>query len=465
MSDLSKSDWTRALALFDALVDMPESERETQLSRARDTASIIAQARELLFANDQVGVLDKKAVESPPTPYSSLEPGTDIGGFVIDRLIGRGGMGEVYEAHRQDRSFSQRVALKMLRPEAADQGSQFDRERRLLAGLEHPGIARLIDGGIAPDSRPYMAMEFVEGQPIDRYCASSGAGLHRRLELIEQACAILSFAHARLIIHRDIKPSNIMVDTEGRVRLLDFGIAKLLHDAAPQTIAITQPMATPAYASPEQLNNETATISADIYSLGAVLYELLTGKGPWQVGDNALPSLMLRIVRDTPPTPSQAAEPGNPVPKAQIRGDLDAIVMKALRDDPADRYGTITELADDIRRYLENRPVKARVGSNRYRLSRFVKRNRWAVAAASTAILSILLGAGGIAWQARQTAIQRDTALAEARRSESVNSMLTAMLRDTRTVNKAIRRRFARCWLKHRNGWLHRSMAAKNPRP
>lgn len=433
MRALSTAEWAIVREQFDRLSDLTPIQRQDRLAKLSFADPLMMQLRAMLAAVDAPGILDQPAPTANglnATDYSSLVAGTRIGNFVIDRLIGRGGMGEVYAAHRTDADFEQRVALKMLRPEAAGQAGLFDRERRLLAGLEHPGIARLIDGGIAPDGRPFMAMEFVDGTPIDVWCAEQSASLTERLRLFRETCAAVHYAHARLVIHRDLKPSNILVDTSGRVRLLDFGIAKMIDDAG-TTAAVTQAMVTPEYSSPEQLANAPATIATDVYALGVILFELLAGHGPWRSDNAALPTVMRRILHDDPALPSNIAEDGGPVAPGQIAGDLDAIVMKAMRRNPDERYTSAAALADDVRRHGELLPVLAREGSARYMLGRFVRRYRWGVAASAAALIAVLVGAGGVAWQARQTAIERDIALSEVRRSESISRMLTVMLRDT----------------------------------
>ena len=435
MTTVSKDDWAKIRRLFDELVDLPPSEQQAQMANAGLNPIIAAQLQSLLAASADRGVLDlvPPTIEPPnesPT-YSSLSPGALVGVFVVDRLIGRGGMGEVYAAHREGQGFEQRVALKMLRPEAAGLSELFDRERRLLAGLEHPGIARLIDGGIAPDERPYMAMEYVDGQPVDVWCRDHAADLPTRLRLFREICDAVSYAHARLVVHRDLKPSNILVDDSGRVRLLDFGIARMLDESMATGVA-TQALVTPEYAAPEQLGNSPSTVATDIYALGAILYDLLAGAGPWQSGGASLPSIVRRILHDDPALPSvTASKRQSLVPAAAVKGDLDAIVMRAMRRDPNERYRSAAELGDDVARHQRLEPVHARAGSRRYMVGRFVRRYRWAVAASAAAVVAILIGAGGIALQARQTAIERDVALAEARRSESIVRMLTVMFRDT----------------------------------
>ena len=433
--DADSKDWDDISAAFDALVDLPSAQRTDRLKSL--APEIAAEVASLLEASSASGVLDSKSpsphLDAPLSDYSSLSIGTSIGGFCIDRLIGRGGMGEVYEAHRTDASFSQKVALKLLRPEAVAHAASFDRERQILASLEHPGIARLIDGGIAPDGRPYMAMEFVNGRPITDWCRDNQVGLVKRLGLIQEVCEAVGYAHARLLIHRDLKPANILVDEQGRVRLLDFGVARLMDETL-STGAVTQALGTPEYAAPEQLRNETSTVATDIYAIGVLAFELLTGVSPWRGTGLGLHSIITRALEDDPPKPSDIASKTNgPVPAVKLKGDLDAIILKAMRHEPTGRYRSASEFGDDIARHLRLEPVIALAGSARYRVSRFVRRYRIAVGAAGVAVLALVVGAGGIAFQARQTAIERDVARAEARRSESIVRMLTVMFRESAT--------------------------------
>ena len=436
MSD-SAGTWAACRALFEELVDLSPAEQARRLDRANQPPEVVTGVREMLLAASQDGILDQATpviqLADDDHGYSSLLPGAIVGGFTIDALIGRGGMGEVYLAHRTAQDFVQRVALKLLRPESAGRTDLFDRERQMLAGLEHPGIARLIDGGIAPDGRPYMAMEYVDGVPIDQWSARHKADLTTRLGLICQVCEAVDYAHARLVIHRDLKPSNILVDERGRVRLLDFGVAKLLDDSMTAS-ATTQALVTPEYAAPEQLINEDSTVATDVYSLGVVMYQLVAGVGPWGTASSSMPSMVRRVLHDDPEPPSKAAQTGaGPIEPSQLRGDVDAIVMRAMRRVPSERYRNAAALSEDIGRHQRHEPVAARAGSTRYVARRFVRRHRLAVGASVAALVAILIGAGGIAFQARQTAVERDVALAEVRRSESIVRMLTLMFRDSAT--------------------------------
>jgi len=434
---LTEAEWEIVSDLFDGLVGQSSAEQERRLAPPCDP--VIAQnVRSLLDAVSGEGILDGAApalsIDPAPSSYRSLADGTRVGAFEIETLIGRGGMGEVYSAHRVEAEFEQRVALKILRPESVGQTDLFDRERRLLARLDHPGIARLIDGGMTPDGRPFMAMEYVSGEPIDMWCRKNRASLATRLRLICDVSQAVNYAHANLIVHRDLKPSNILVDSEGRVRLLDFGIAKIMDDSGAQLT--TAALMTPDYAAPEQLGDAAPTVATDVYALGAILFELLAGRGAWRSEGASLPSIIRRVLADDPPLPSTLVGANDlPYPAAAISGDLDAIVMKAMRRKPVERYPSVAAFADDIGRHLSSKPVAARGGSTGYAMARFVRRNRLPVAGAAAALLAILVGSGGIAWQARQTAIERDIALAEARRSESIVRMLTVMFRDTAASN------------------------------
>jgi eukaryotic-like serine/threonine-protein kinase len=435
MKKLSNAEWRVVQDHFDALVDLPAIDQHVRLDQLNLETDLKDHLQSLLVASASSGILDSEhssQAAAKQATYTSLKSGDLAGPFTIDQLIGRGGLGEVYEAHRTEAGFNQRVAIKILRPEAISHTELFERERRLLADLEHPGIARLIDGGSLPDGRSYMAMEFVEGQPITDWCIAQKASLPQRLHLFRDVCEAVSYAHTRLIIHRDLKPSNIMVDTSGRIRLLDFGIGKLMDDGNTSS-ATTVAMATPEYAAPEQLMNERAHITTDVYSLGAILFELLTGKSPWQGEVSSLPSLIRRILNEDPPLPSGvAAATTSPFSASEIAGDLDAIILKAMRRESQDRYQSVTDLSNDIRRYQELKPVHARAGTTRYMLGRFIRRNIVAVSAAAAVFLALLAGAGGIAWQAQKVAVQRDIALAEVRRSTAINQALTVMFREVK---------------------------------
>ena len=420
--------WEQVAQAFDRIEPLPPADRAAALGACDPV--VRARVEAMLSGLDSTGILDRSHPGGSTTPIpASLDPGAEVGPFTIEAFVGRGGMGEVYRAIRTDPAFEQRVALKLLRIDAVTDAALFARERRVLSRLEHPTIARLIDGGITPGGRSWMAMAFVQGQPLDQWCAEHRPSLDERLRLFGEICGAVSYAHANLIVHRDLKPANILVDARGRVQLLDFGIAKLLDDAGDQQTLVTSMLMTPQYAAPEQLEDGPISVATDVHALGVILYELLSGAVPWSTG-GSLPGVVRRILADDPAPPSRAcaANPDAPVPASAVRGDLDAIVLKALRKEPAARYPSVAALEDDIRRSRDLRPVAARAGSRRYRLQRYLSRNRWTIGAVSAIVLAIVAGAIGIAIQAHRTAIERDAALAEARRSDSIVQTLTLML-------------------------------------
>lgn len=427
MSDLSAEDWTQVQNVFDELVALPTAGRANWLKRRQVSARIATEALSLAQAADSDGILDRRTSPAPTEPvYSSLQSGTLIGPFKIDHLVGRGGAGEVYRAHRTGSDFEQIVAIKLLRPEALERIAAFDVERRLLSNFDHPGIARLIDGGVSADGRPFMAMEFVDGTDIVSWCTEQSLDLATRLALFDQVCDAVSYAHRRLVVHRDIKPSNIMIDREGRVRLLDFGVARLL-EAATEGQTGTLVILTPEYAAPEQMENRPPTTSVDVYSLGAVLFEMLTGHSAWRFDETSMPAVIRRLLHEDPPVPSRVA----PMATASgLSGDLDAIILKAMRRAPAERYENVAALAEDLKRHRSSQPVRARAGTSLYLTQRFVRRHRWGVAATAASVVALLVGTGGVAWQARAVAVERDIARAEAARSEAVNQSVSLMFRN-----------------------------------
>ncbi|MEO7326748.1 MAG: serine/threonine-protein kinase [Dokdonella sp.] len=414
---MQRDRWNRLEKIFADVLDMPESARPAFLDRVcSDDTDLRHEIDQLLRAHDAPGVLDvaPHAVETPPL-NPSLSAGSCLGAWRIEKMIGRGGMGEVYAASRADAAFEQRAALKLLRYEAAGELERFHAERRILARFEHPGIARLLDGGVAPDGRPYTVMEYVQGQSLTDYCRACHASLRERLALFEQVCDAVAFAHRSLVIHRDLKPANILVDAEGNVKLLDFGIAKLLDATAlPQDADVTVAPFTPDYAAPEQLCGEPITTATDVYALGVLLFELLTGERPLQM--RGLPSAhALKLLLDrSAPVSSHVAKTsaGAPVPARLLIGDLDAIIAKCLRKEAAHRYETVNALKRDIERHLRGEPVFAREGARLYVAGRLVRRYRWAVAAVVTLVVALAAGLAGTLWQARRAETQARTSAA-----------------------------------------------------
>ncbi len=408
--------WLRIEILFEHAVELPAHERDSYLEReCGDDPALLLEVRELLASHDSRGLLDTAHPGTHTVFASSLPSGTCIGPWRVESLIGRGGMGEVYSACRADGAFEQRVALKLLRSEADIHGARFQAERNILARLEHPGIARLLDGGSTAQGRPYTVMEFVQGSSIIDYGNARHASRSERLGLFLQVCGAVAFAHRNLVIHRDLKPANILVDTNGTVKLLDFGIAKLLDTAPSQAADATLAPFTPDYAAPEQLSGESITTATDVYALGVLLFEMLTNERPWRT--HALPSAQAaeRLREHTPRTPSRvAATRADPVvPPRALAGDLDAIVAKCLRRVSADRYTTVESLALDITRHLRNEPVSAREGARTYVARRFLRRH-WLPVLSGTLLLLLVAAAALYANDARlrtQRALERADAV------------------------------------------------------
>ena len=345
----------------------------------------------------------------------ALEAGPQrIGPYQIVDTIAHGGMGDVYRAVRDDDAFRKTVALKLVRGGRHSDYFQrrFRQERQILARFQHPNVATVLDGGTTEDGQPYLVMEFVEGQPITDFCAARGMGTRERLVLFRTVCGAVQYAHQNLVVHRDIKPANVLVDGHGAAKLLDFGIAKLLASGVEPEQAPTAtvlPMMTPEYASPEQVKGQTVTTASDVYSLGVLLYELLAGRRPYEVPADSLEGIVQAVCQTEPKAPSEAVtersgttRPAGTLPPAsELRGDLDTIVLKALRKEPERRYRTAHELSEDLRRHLEGLPVTARADTIGYRAGKFVRRHRTAVAAAFVVSASLVAGIVTTTRQAR----------------------------------------------------------------
>ncbi|REJ74496.1 MAG: serine/threonine protein kinase [Acidobacteria bacterium] len=418
-------DWDRMWAAFHELRLSSAVERQTRLEElARENPELAAELASLLESEPRgeewdttgrAGELLDLGAEAFSALLEAARVGEQVGRWQVVGKLGEGGVGSVYRAHRTDGELDQEVALKILRPDALDGPllQRFARERSILARLDHPHIARIVDAGSTLEGVPYVALELVEGEPIDRWCSRTAASIDERLDLMLQVCSGVAYAHRRLIVHRDLKPTNILVAESGpggpSAKLLDFGIAKLLEEEdTPGGVTRTQNrMLTPRYASPEQLRGDPITTASDVYSLGVLLYELLTGRSPYGESTSSSMALMRSILETDPPRPSEAlagdasrdaegrADTGSKAaietaalrPARRLRGDLDAIVLRCLAKEPDRRYGSVAELADDLRRYRRGLPVLARPDSPGYRVRRFVTRHPLGVTAALAAAL------------------------------------------------------------------------------
>ncbi|MEZ5398406.1 MAG: serine/threonine-protein kinase [Bryobacteraceae bacterium] len=375
----------RIQELFHALADLTPAERETYFADHAVEEDLRRQVSELL-AFDQGGATGFTEGIGSAVSNALLmadEGGARCGPFVLQRVIGRGGMGVVYLAERDDGEVRQRAAVKILQPGMADrQHELFLQERQILAGLSHPNIARLLDAGRREDGQPYLAMEFVEGRPIDEFAA--GLIVREKVRLFLKVCAAVAYMHRNLVVHRDLKPGNILVTKSGEPKLLDFGIAKIVDLAAADATMTAVRMMTPDYASPEQILGERVGTQSDIYSLGAVLHQILTGTPPRRMGQDVSGAITAAMRQEPVVRPSLHAP--------ALRGDLDAILLKALRHEPLERYGAVEQLIEDLEAYLDWRPVRARQGEYLYQARRFLRRYWLPATAAAVAVGGLAVG-------------------------------------------------------------------------
>ena len=439
--DVSPTRWREALATFERLQDLDAARREADLSALRDRApELHALVLTLIEADARAEDEDYLAKGAAPVPAHGGTAGVTVGPYRLERSLGEGGMGTVWLARRADGVFETPVALKLLHGHLSLSGSareRFVREGRILGELAHPNIARLLDAGVAPEGQLYLALEYVEGGRLDRFCDDRRLPIDARLKLVQQVCAALAHAHARLVVHRDVKPSNILVTQEGEVKLLDFGIAKLVeHQTGSEVTELTHlggRVLTPEFAAPEQVLGGTITVATDVYALGVLLYVLLGGWRPYGPR-GAAPTQIERAVLETEPPPLSRARPlgdDDPTPlevaarrsttpsklAEALRGDLEVIVGRALKKNPEERYPTVAALAEDLRRYLVHEPVMARPDTATYRARKFLRRHRVAVSAAFAVALAVLGGSGVALWQAER-------ARAEALKADAVKEFI-----------------------------------------
>jgi tetratricopeptide (TPR) repeat protein len=442
---LEKERWEQVSRLFDEALDLPPDERKRLIaSRCAGDSALRLEVEALLRAEECAGEFLEHGPETtapllreladglhpgaePPgedeAPKPAEEPeGRRIGPWRLVREIGRGGMGVVYLAERAEGQFEQRAALKLLKRglDTDEILGRFLRERQILARLQHPGIARLLDGGMSDDGRPYFAMEYVEGRPIVAACEAGGVPLDERLRLMGRVCDAVQYAHGNLVVHRDLKPSNVLLTASGEATLLDFGIARVLAGPgeSPETLTHGPALMTPQYAAPEQVRGEPATTATDVYALGLILYELVAGRRPYEVQgiDYATSG---RVILETAPRPPSKVAMTPRLPRA-LAPDLDALVLTALRKEPERRYPTAQALGEDLERLRRGMPIRAQKDTLGYRLRKFAARHRAGVAAGLFAAAGLVAGLGGTLWQAR-------IARLEARRAGAVKDFLLGL--------------------------------------
>lgn len=434
---MSPEDWQRLRAHFDVLCELNDLQRAAALQALDEPAELVAALRRMLAADNAGHLAEDAAAQVPGLVQAAAQPpsaqaesmiGLRLGSWRIAAVAGSGGMGHVYRARRDDGRFEADAAIKIVASPL--ESARFLQERAVLARLQHPGIARLLDGGECADGRPFLVMEFVDGLPIDQWCAAHAAALPLRLQCVVEAARAVAYAHARAVLHRDLKPANILVDAQGQVKLLDFGVAKLLDGGerpAEQTSAL---YFTPRYAAPEQLAGEPVTTAADVFSLAVVLFELLCGRHPFAEAEQS-EGLSRRVLTGEPVPLRRALREAGRLPQA--RGDrmrdLEAVLVRALQRDSQQRFASMDGFAEELQRVLDDRPVRTRAPSTGERLLRWAHHHRLSAAMIGVALASLLIGSSLALWQGIEARRQRDAALLEANRAERVGQFLADIFR------------------------------------
>ncbi|MGD0297709.1 MAG: protein kinase [Bryobacteraceae bacterium] len=441
---MTPEEWGKVRGILEQVLDLAPEQRAEYLESACSGDPALRQEVDSLIASDKqasTDFLEPGAFAAPILDGASIAAeslaGRRIGAYQIVEEIGQGGMGSVYRAIRADDQYRKQVAIKLVRGGVGDafRRHRFKAERQILANLDHPNIARLLDGGALEDGQPYVVMEYIQGQPIDKFCDSRGLPVAERLQLFRTVCSAVAYAHQHLVIHRDIKPDNILVTDSGEPKLLDFGIAKILDPedlvgSGNATVTVLRPM-TPEYASPEQVRGEPITTASDVYSLGVVLYGLLTGQRPYP-GTSRVPHEIAQAVCEAQPEkPSTAVDREEAKPenreklRRRLKGDLDNIVLKALRKEPERRYASVEQFSEDIRRHLKGLPVIARPDTFWYRAGKFVNRNKASVAGLALAAVALI---AGLVIALRQTYVAREERARAEQRFNDVRALANSLL-------------------------------------
>lgn len=456
---MNAENWEQIKDLLERALGIEPARRRAFLSDSGAQPAILAEVESLLdvdgrssdFMSLDLVDFSKDLVSDAADEESPI--GQKIGIYEVVRELGIGGMGAVYLAERTDGKFEQKVAVKMLKREfnIGKIRRKFEREREILSKLNHPNISRLLDSGTTADGIPYIVMEYVEGVPIDQHCRTESLSLIERLKLFNKVCNAVSFAHQNLIIHRDLKPSNIIVAADGEPKLLDFGISKLLDSVDSTELTLFASM-TPQYASPEQARGESVSTATDVYSLGVVLYKILTGALPIDVEGKTNGDIINSIAEDLPIPASVAAKTapngvddrrnGPSIPAGQLEGDLDNIILKALSKEPERRYVTVEQFSTDIWRHIDGLPILARPATRRYRALKFYRRHRIPVVAAVLVLLSLFGGLGLALFQAREARAQTEVARLAQQQSESETEKAKEEQRKSEKVTKFVSRIF-----------------------
>ena len=411
---MSPETWKKVKSIFNEADELPKSERTPFLAQFDE--EIRLEVKKMLnVIEDENLLLNDPIVDFRDFADDSIPE--KIGDYKIIREIGHGGMGTVYEAIRETENFTQKVALKVIKRGMNNEIilRRFRSEQQILATLEHPNIGRFLDGGKTKDGSPFYAMELIEGLPIDEFCWENNLSIEEKVKIFREVCSAVSYAHTNLIVHRDLKPSNIIVTKERIPKLLDFGIAKVLNIDSKELGTATQlGMMTPQYASPEQIRGEKVTTLSDVYSLGIIFYEILTGEKPYQTDGKTYAEILDIVTQTNLAKPSDNLKSAHQNPK--LKGDLDTIILKALQKEPARRYQSVEQVSEDLRRHLVGLPISARPDTFQYRFSKFVERNRIGVAAACLVFLSLLAGISAASWQTYRA--EKQKILAEKRFAE-----------------------------------------------